>query len=661
MVKANRAALLVAAAATATIAASAPAAAADVARLAAAYGARPSAWGVQLSPDGDKIVYFAPAGTRGTAAVVADIATGATTVLVSNPDNSFQARWCGWKSQQRIICSFTAFKMVSGFRAGFSRLLSMAADGSSTIELGVRPSDRDVQLAGSSGQIIDWLPDDPKRVIMSVYMVEKETVGTLVASPSGQAAKFVDVENNRMSTIEAPNQPTLDYGSDGRGNVRFKVTGNRDIDGYYRDNAVMFVRAKASRDWRKLGGIVFSARNKIEFAGFDDSGDNFYLLKELDDRLALYKLAADGSDRTELVLSNPIVDIDGLLRIGKYNRPVATAYTLDLTTYKFFDAVLEKRSRALSNALPGRPPVYVFDESWDGTRNLIFAGGVDDPGTYYRFDTTTKQLSPLVARRPDLAELKPGVQTPVSYTTADGIKVPAYLTLPPGGQAKGLPAIILPHGGPGYRDSQGFDWLVQYWTQLGYAVLQPNFRGSDGYGAAWYQKNGFKSWKTAIGDVNDGARWLVAQGIANPKQVSIFGWSYGGYAALQANVLDPALYRAAVAVAPVTDLQLLKDSASRSSTYQIILNFVGDGPHITEGSPAKNAAKINVPVLIFQGDQDLNVDPRQAKAMDSALASAGKQHRLVMYPGLDHQLDDSAARADMLKQSAEFIAAALAR
>ena len=229
--------------------------------------------------------------------------------------------------------------------------------------------------------------------------------------------------------------------------------------------------------------------------------------------------------------------------------------------------------------------------------------------------------------------------------------------MPPGGATKGLPAIIMPHGGPSARDSLGFDWQSQFYAQLGYAVLQPNYRGSDGYGAAWLKKNGFQGWRTSMGDINDGARWLVAQGIAKPDKLVIVGWSYGGYAALQANVLEPSLYKAAVAIAPVTDLQLLKDMG-----YSKLLdNEIGSGAHVVEGSPARNAAKIQVPVLIFQGDQDLNVDPKQAKAMDSALNSAGKNHRLVMYRGLDHQLDDSTVRADMLKQSAEFLAAALGK
>ena len=219
----------------------------------------------------------------------------------------------------------------------------------------------------------------------------------------------------------------------------------------------------------------------------------------------------------------------------------------------------------------------------------------------------------------------------------------------------------MPHGGPSSRDELGFDWLAQFFAAQGYAVLQPNFRGSSGYGAAWYANNGFQSWPIAIGDINDGARWMAAQGTADPKRVAIFGWSYGGYAALQGAATEPGLYKAVVAVAPVTDLGMLKDRAKHYSDYTLVANFVGEGPFITTGSPARNAAKITVPVLMFHGDRDINVNIEQSQAMKAALKGAGKNVELIVYPGLDHQLDDNVARTDMLRRSAAFIGAALGK
>jgi dipeptidyl aminopeptidase/acylaminoacyl peptidase len=250
---------------------------------------------------------------------------------------------------------------------------------------------------------------------------------------------------------------------------------------------------------------------------------------------------------------------------------------------------------------------------------------------------------------------------PVAYKAADGTQVPGYLTVPPGSEGKKIPAIVMPHGGPASRDTWGFDWMVQFFVTRGYAVLQPNFRGSSGYGNDWFQNNGFQSWKVAIGDVNDAGRWLVSQGIADPQKLAIVGWSYGGYAALQANVLDPDLYKAVVAIAPVTDLGALKDDAREFTNNRVVQAYIGDGPHVTEGSPARRADAFKAPVLIFHGDKDINVNIDQSRLMERALKKAGKTSELIVYPKIDHQLRDSAVRIDMLEKTDAFLTKALKR
>jgi dipeptidyl aminopeptidase/acylaminoacyl peptidase len=248
---------------------------------------------------------------------------------------------------------------------------------------------------------------------------------------------------------------------------------------------------------------------------------------------------------------------------------------------------------------------------------------------------------------------------PVTYKAADGTVVPAYLTLPPGGSGRGLPAIVMPHGGPGARDEWGFHWLVQYFANRGFAVLQPNFRGSAGYGREWFQENGFQSWRTAIGDVNDAGRWLVSEGIADPSKLAILGWSYGGYAALQSNVVDPDLFKAVVAIAPVADLEELRNEWLRFSSAANFRDFIGTGPHVAQGSPARHAGKMKAPVLLFHGELDRNVSVRQSRLMRDRLRDAGKSVELLDFPGLDHYLMDSAVRADMLRRSDAFLRTSL--
>jgi dipeptidyl aminopeptidase/acylaminoacyl peptidase len=233
--------------------------------------------------------------------------------------------------------------------------------------------------------------------------------------------------------------------------------------------------------------------------------------------------------------------------------------------------------------------------------------------------------------------------------------IPAYLTLPPGSTGKGLPAIVLPHGGPEARDQWGFDWLVQFLAARGYAVIQPNFRGSAGYGEKWLVENGFKSWETSIGDVTAAANWLSAQGIADPNRIAILGWSYGGYAALQSAALNPTLYKSVVAIAPVTDLQMLKDDFEHYSVKTYVAKYVGFGPHVALGSPLRRASAINAPVLLFHGDIDTNVGVAHSRKMSAALKSAGKSSEFIEFKGLDHQLRDNDARRQMLTKIGELL------
>jgi dipeptidyl aminopeptidase/acylaminoacyl peptidase len=636
-------------------------AAPDIAALAAAYGARPTARAMRMSPSGDRIVYFTPVGTQGLAVVAAEVATGTTKILLSSDKATATPYNCGWKGETRVICRVEYISEAAATKLSYRRAYSIAADGSARVMLGQRASDTAIAYDQAGAYVIDWLPDDPDHVLMQVNMVEQVTLGSNVASRGGGVTvQKVDVATGKMVQVERADPQVFGYDTDNQGQVRYMEIGDRAATGYRRDMISYMLRGKDSKDWRKASSGSLSGTSTWSFAGFDESGDNVFVVRPHEGRSALFRDPVDGGAGT-LVFADPKVDVDGVLRIGKFLRPVAAAYTSEGTEYHYFDPVLERRAKALSGALPGKPPVEILDESWDGKRNLVFAGGVADPGQFYRYDTATKQLTPLLAVRPDLAGLATGPQTAMRYPAPDGAQVPAFLTTPAAPVAAGTkrPAIIMPHGGPAARDALGFDWLAQYYAQLGYLVLQPNFRGSTGYGEEWYAKNGFKSWEAAMADINAGARWLVAQGLADPARIAIFGWSYGGYAALQASAIEPGLYKAVVAVAPVTDLAQLKAESKDYSNYTVVANYIGDGPHVMAGSPSQNAARIAAPVLMFHGDKDLNVDIAQSRTMDAALTRAGKRHELIVYKGLDHQLDDSGARADMLKRSAEFIAAAL--
>jgi dipeptidyl aminopeptidase/acylaminoacyl peptidase len=382
-----------------------------------------------------------------------------------------------------------------------------------------------------------------------------------------------------------------------------------------------------------------------------------YVLKKKDGRRALYRVALDGSMKEELVLENPLVDIDGVIKLN--GRVIGARYTTDQSAAVYFDPDYEKMAKQLARALPNTPLIDFVDISRDGDSLLIHASSDTDAGRFFVFQKSTHALHPLISVRPQADGLVLAKVQSVKYRSFDGTEVPAYLTLPPGSSGKNLPAIVMPHGGPEARDRWGFDPLVQFFANRGFAVIQPEFRGSTGFGEAWFLNNGYRSWQTAIGDVNAAGKWLVAQGIADPAKLAIFGWSYGGYAALQSNVLDPDLFKAAVAVAPVTDLSILRKESEGFTNEELAKARIGSGPQLDEASPARHADRFKAPVLMFHGDRDINVGFTESQAMDAALHRAGKQSTLVRYPDLDHQLNDSAVRADMLTKSDQFLRQAL--
>jgi len=268
-------------------------------------------------------------------------------------------------------------------------------------------------------------------------------------------------------------------------------------------------------------------------------------------------------------------------------------------------------------------------------------------------------MSPLASVRPPLDAKALSPVKSVRYTSRDGASIPAYVTVPAGSSGKNMPAVVLPHGGPSARDEWGFDWLAQFLATRGYVVIQPNYRGSAGYGDDFRNENGFRNWQTSIADVGDAARYLVKEGIADKNRMAIIGWSYGGYAALQSAAIEPDLFKSVVAIAPVTDLALLKRQSTGFTNSDLVKDFVGSGENARSGSPLRNAASIKAPVLLVHGDLDSNVGIEHSIKMEGALSSLGKPVTLLRYKGLDHQLDDSSARVEFLTRIGQSLETAI--
>ena len=416
-------------------------------------------------------------------------------------------------------------------------------------------------------------------------------------------------------------------------------------------------RRSGSREWLPLPKV--SDAGGFNPYAVDAQANVAYGFDRQNGRLALFRVALDGTLKRKLVLDRADVDVDGLIQVGRQQRVVGVSFATDVRQTRFFDPNLMRLQAALGRALPDQPLISFVDASADESKLLLFIGGDRDPGRYYLYHKATRNLGEVLPVRPELAGTRLSPVRAITFPAADGTPIPAYLTLPPGSDGRNLPAIVLPHGGPGARDEWGFDWLSRFFAARGFAVLQPNFRGSTGYGDRWFQQNGFRSWRTAIGDVNDAGRYLGRAGIAAPGKLAIFGWSYGGYAALQSAVLDPALFKAIVAVAPVTDLDMLRAESRDFTNFRRVDAFIGSGPHVRTRSPLQNTSAITAPVLLFHGDRDVNVGVAESRAMAGRLKHDSKQVTYVEYRGLDHYLLDATARAELLAKSDAFFRASL--
>jgi acetyl esterase/lipase len=632
---------------------------------AAAFGAREAVQQISLSPSGTKLAFIAPGRGQSTYLYTVNTAGASTPQLALSADGAPERLYsCGWVSDARLVCTVYIVTDNSGVLAGqvitATRLIAVDADGKNIKMLSrpTRPDDLYVSLGG--GDVVDWLPGEDGAVLMAREYVPEGKIGTRMEDKrEGYGVDRIDTRSLSAKVVEPARRFASTYISDGRGDVRIMGMTEMAGTGYAKARLNYQYRAKGKRDWDALGSYNVLTDEGFYPVAVDPALEIAYGFKRHQGRQALYSVSLDGSKRESVVFAHPQVDVDGTVRIGRSERVVGATFATDKREAVYFDPELGKLAKSLSKALPGLPLIRFVDSSVDEKRLLLWAGSDTDPGRYYLFDKTSKQLNELMLARPDLEGAKLAQMRHVTYKAADGTDVPAYLTLPPGGAAKNLPAIVMPHGGPSARDEWGFDWLSQFYASRGYAVLQPNYRGSSGYGEAWYRNNGFKSWRTAIGDVNDAGRWLVGQGIADPAKLAIVGWSYGGYAALQSGVLDPDLFKAVVAVAPVTDLSLLVQDARNFTNYTVTRDFVGTGPHLQDGSPAENAKKIKAPVLLFHGTLDRNVNIQQSRVMEDRLKGAGKKVELIVYPKLDHQLDDSEARKDMLQRSDAFLKATL--
>ena len=444
-----------------------------------------------------------------------------------------------------------------------------------------------------------------------------------------------DIEDRRLGSkvVQRYISGVLDWRADSAGNVRVGT-------GVTRDQKKGVLKLKdASGSWHDYSHLLDRG---AEVLAVPSHKPNLYFIsmQALDD--------TQGGEGNRFGAMRQVYSVNALTgeeqwRYGRADSEVAyvrldlrgeEVFELGYTNEEVESEVFDPEWRAVRNAMQEEFPgsrSFIAAIAEDRSRVVVGVGSEVMPIRYYLYKTTNKQWARISVSYPNLGEDNLSPVIDVSYEARDGLNIPGYLTLPNGvslEDAKQLPFVIHPHGGPHARDFKRFDWLVQMLTNQGYGVLQMNFRGSTGYGLG-FEEAGRKQWGQAMqDDITDGTQWLIDQGIADPKRICIMGGSYGGYAALMGAAKEADLYKCAVSLNGVSDLPALLKLVQRFIGGRYATRFVGDlwqdRKMLKENSPRRLANQISIPVLLVHGEDDRVVSVQQSRSMHKAMVKNSK-------------------------------------
>ena len=602
-----------------------------------AFAALPFIEAPQLSPDGTKIAARIAVHGKQRLAII-PLADKSKTASI-DPGKQDLNGW-QWVNDQWLVVRVGKSEPVQGDDFYVTRTVSVSADGKKLIPLGADP-------LGQQADDILWTAHDGSPHVLiamqrSIYQDEN----------FWPEVRDFDVSTGRSKTIVHSTDTVMNWYADGAGVVRYGVgyeDSNRSYRALYRDQPTasfhVIERAKGAGNSLDNYPALFLPEPGKALAIHDDA-DGFSTIYPLD-----LKTMARGAP----LFSVPGYDIDSLLTNDDQTGMIGARYTDTYTHTHWTDPVLAAIQADFDKAVGNRRAQIV---SWNRDRSqlLVKVASASTPGSYYLYAPKEGVLHLLVQINDQLAGKQLAPVKTITYKARNGLEIHAVLTVPAGRAAKDLPLILMPHGGPIARDDESWDWWAQFLANRGYAVLQPNYRGSSGYGTK-FTDLGKGQWGLAMqDDLTDAVAWATHEGIADAKRVCIVGGSYGGYAALRAAQRDKGVYRCAVSFAGVSDMpgMIRYDGAflngGRTKDY-----FRERASDLTGVSPANFAADFSIPVLLMHGDDDRTVPVKQSRLMVSRLKAAGKAYRYVEQPGGDHHLSSEADRVQFLKELEAFL------
>ena len=566
-----------------------------------AFAQRGSFRDIELSPEGDKIAVWREVDGKPTILVL----DTDTLQLVArlNVGEEQGIEWFRWAGNEKLLISVSAVDSYFGSEARYTRLVIGKADGSGSAFLNPKNT-------SLSGDDVIFLAEDGSYALVSLQRTPYHYPGVYRYDLTG---------TGDVTRIMKPKEPVWSWYTDNLGTVRLGMGWrNKRLRIYYRPNG--------DANLKLIAKLKEDEEDKFwDVAQIVEGSDKGYVLDEDENgRVGLRLFDYATREVIETVYENPDWDLESVWL--KRGEPVAAFYTDDRDQIVWFDKEYEELYAKLKAALKVED-VWVMSRSENDERMIVWAGSEADPGVLYLYTPAAQRMDQLAEYRPMLDFRALARPKPVKYTARDGQEISAYLTLPKGKKPEALPLIILPHGGPyGVRDKLRYDDEVQLLANRGYAVLQPNFRGSGGYGEEFFELGTGQIGRGMQDDLDDAMDWAVEQGIADSKRVCVVGASYGGYAALWAVIRNPERYRCAASWAGVTDwdtiLKYDRRYMGRQAGKRWRARVEGEGEFDLDAvSPYRHAETLSRPVLLAHGTDDNNVPFKQFKRFEKAAES----------------------------------------
>lgn len=554
----------------------------------------PVAAAYRVSPGGDYVSWMAPWESRLNVFVQPADGKGEPQRLTSATKRDIAGYF--WAAKDQIV-----YLQDDGGDENF-HLFAVNADGSGAKDLTPFP--------GVRVGVVDDLQDDENHILISMNKRDPHVFDVFRLNTRTGEMKLVAENPGSVSS----------WVTDHDGRVRAAVQ----TDGV---NTELLYRATEDEPFRKV--LVTDFRESIDPAFFTFDNKELYATSNLGrDKAAIVRIDPETGRELEVLFEHPEVDAGRLLASEKRKVVTAATFTRDKTEYHFFDEWRRKLQEKLEKKFPGYE-VSLVSMNRDEDKFIVRTHGDRTRGAFWFYDDKGGEFRKLADVTPWLPEKDLAPMKPVRITARDGVELPAYLTLPPGKPAKDLPAVLLVHGGPWVRDSWGFSGEAQFLANRGYAVLQVNYRGSTGYGRAFWEKS-FKQWGRAMqDDLTDAAGWLVKEGIADPRRIAIYGGSYGGYAALAGLAFSPDVYAAGISFVGPSNLFTLLETVPpywapmRKMQYEMIGDPEKEKELLTAASPLFSADKIKSPLLIAQGANDPRVKKAESDQIVEALKKRG--------------------------------------